>query len=133
MLVNLLLIVLTYFFKMLRSHQACIDLKKNALIINDAIIPFLSESELPDSAKVDAIYVPEPGSCDRQSKITSTVEQPAIQGSSCVPDYLNHKEQSKFPEKDIRQLEALGFSREEVIQALEAADGDVSMAANFLF
>ncbi|KAF0483168.1 DNA damage-inducible protein 1 [Gigaspora margarita] len=35
---------------MLMCHQACIDLKKKALIINDVEIPFLAEHELPESA-----------------------------------------------------------------------------------
>lgn len=51
---------------MLRSHQACIDLKKNALIINDAVIPFLSEAELPTSAKVETIYIPEAADYNKQ-------------------------------------------------------------------
>ncbi|KAF9924844.1 DNA damage-inducible protein 1 [Mortierella alpina] len=36
---------------MLKRHQACIDLAKNALIINDIQVKFLSEHELPSSAK----------------------------------------------------------------------------------
>ncbi|KAF9967151.1 DNA damage-inducible protein 1 [Mortierella alpina] len=36
---------------MLKRHQACIDLAKNALIINDIEVKFLSEHELPSSAK----------------------------------------------------------------------------------
>ncbi|KAF9135888.1 DNA damage-inducible protein 1 [Mortierella sp. 14UC] len=36
---------------MLKRHQACIDLRKDCLVINDHEIRFLSEHELPNSAK----------------------------------------------------------------------------------
>lgn len=37
---------------MLKRHQACIDLKKNCLTINGQDVRFLSEHELPESAKM---------------------------------------------------------------------------------
>lgn len=38
-----------------------------------------------------------------------------------------------FPEEHINQLQALGFSREEAIAALQATNGDVEVAASLLF
>ncbi|EMR08996.1 hypothetical protein PNEG_02772, partial [Pneumocystis murina B123] len=121
---------------MLRSHQACIDLKRNALVINDTLIPFLSEAELPDSAKMETIYVPETINHDsEQTKANNTQKQLGSLDNSNILDQSAYKGQSesKYHEKDIRQLQALGFSKEEALQALEAANGDVSIAANFLF
>ncbi|KAG9306231.1 hypothetical protein G9A89_016135 [Geosiphon pyriformis] len=40
---------------MLKRHQACIDLRKNALIINGKEIPFLPEHELPEHARTDEL------------------------------------------------------------------------------
>ncbi|KAG4303241.1 hypothetical protein PCANB_000587 [Pneumocystis canis] len=119
---------------MLRCHQACIDLKRNALVINDAIIPFLSEAELPNSAKMDTTYIPEISeSHDKYSETINVSNQPKFQHDlfSNQSTYKKPSE-SKFSDEDIRQLKALGFSEEEAIQALEAAGGNVSIAANFL-
>ncbi|KAG0313299.1 DNA damage-inducible protein 1 [Linnemannia gamsii] len=44
---------------MLKRHQASIDLKKDCLIINDHEIRFLSEHELPTSAKDSSELTPE--------------------------------------------------------------------------
>ena len=38
---------------MLKRHQACIDLAKNALVIGGREIPFLSEHELPKNFQGD--------------------------------------------------------------------------------
>lgn len=37
---------------MLKRHQACIDLSTNTLRIGDSEIPFLSEHQLPDKARI---------------------------------------------------------------------------------
>ncbi|KAF9906914.1 DNA damage-inducible protein 1 [Linnemannia zychae] len=44
---------------MLKRHQACIDLRKDCLVINDHEIRFLSEHELPSSAKESGELTPE--------------------------------------------------------------------------
>lgn len=54
---------------MLKRHQACIDLSTNTLRIGTTEIPFLSEHELPDKARV-------PGEPDAPKQATSS-ETPA--------------------------------------------------------
>lgn len=44
-----------------------------------------------------------------------------------------HPQSTRWPEKDIQALEAFGIPRESAIQALDAAGGNVEVAASLLF
>lgn len=88
---------------MLRRFEACIDLKKNALVIGSHQIPFLPEHEVP--------------------------AQPDILDSSSSGLQLATGDDLVTEEK-IRALTALGINRETAIQNLKKADGDVEVAAS---
>ncbi|KAG0201917.1 DNA damage-inducible protein 1 [Mortierella sp. GBA30] len=62
---------------MLKRHQACIDLQKDCLVINGTEIRFLSEHELPNSAKENAELTPE-----EQAMIGNSEKASALNSSS---------------------------------------------------
>ncbi|CAI2197663.1 19938_t:CDS:2, partial [Funneliformis geosporum] len=62
---------------MLKRHQACIDLQKNALIINGKEIRFLAEHELPESARMDEMEEHIPHNI-ADSSSTSKTKSPSI-------------------------------------------------------
>ena len=131
---------------MLKRHQACIDLRKGKLIIREVEVPFLGEADIP---KHEEVMASEP-----------TVEGPggmktgAISGAVSGANEGNFKGQgqtvggpagpsnqsqtpapagSSFPPGDVAKLVEMGFSREEAVNALEIAGGDVEGAAGLLF
>ncbi|KAG0301226.1 DNA damage-inducible protein 1 [Dissophora globulifera] len=74
---------------MLKRHQACIDLKKDCLVINGTEVRFLSEHELPNSARENPELTAEElaaiGKSDAQassSSSTSAVQPTSASGSS---------------------------------------------------
>ncbi|KAG0281959.1 DNA damage-inducible protein 1 [Linnemannia exigua] len=147
---------------MLKRHQACIDLRKDCLVINDHEIRFLSEHELPSSAREGAELTPEelasiggakPDEVNSSSSsssapaaatntsgsgssaptaVTAPVAAPARASTPAAPAQPAGGRPT-FPEKDIETLMGLGATREQVISALEAAGGNVDFAASFLF
>ncbi|KAF9329534.1 DNA damage-inducible protein 1 [Podila minutissima] len=142
---------------MLKRHQACIDLSKNALIINDIEVRFLSEHELPSSAKENGELTPEElasiggtvpkseaeESSTSSSSGTSSTAPPAMrpipapqsqsQPQPPQPPQPVSAPATAHPEGSIQTLMSLGASRVEVIAALDAAGGNVDVAAGFLF
>ncbi|KAG0085527.1 DNA damage-inducible protein 1 [Podila epicladia] len=139
---------------MLKRHQACIDLSKNALIINDIEVRFLSEHELPSSAKESGELTPEelasiggtvPKSEAEESSTSSSsgvsltappamkpVPAPQPQSQPQPPQPVSVPA-TVHPEGSIQTLMSLGATRVEVIAALDAAGGNVDVAAGFLF
>jgi DNA damage-inducible protein 1 len=131
---------------MLKAHQACIDLEKNVLRIQGREVRFLSEHELPDKARDPE---PEPGDAGPSSSTPSgnNTNGPAFPGSGQAlgtrpstsinpvrrPPTSARPSQSRLPEKDIAALMAFGVTREVAISSLEAAGGNVEVAASFLF
>ncbi|KAF9969068.1 DNA damage-inducible protein 1, partial [Actinomortierella ambigua] len=171
---------------MLKRHQACIDLKKNALVINDTEIRFLSEHELPQNAKVQGELTPEElaqiggsvphvadsgsgsgsgsaaaagasgsGAASASSSTpaptpspapasvaTPAASIPAVTTPSTVPVPAaaparpsggGQTQSASHSNEKIETLMALGFPRDRVIAALDAANGNVDLAAGFLF
>ncbi|KAF9353298.1 DNA damage-inducible protein 1 [Mortierella sp. AD094] len=152
---------------MLKRHQASIDLKKDCLIINDTEIRFLSEHELPGSAKDNPELTPEElaaigkseaevaGSSSSASATTSSTAQtsasnsgtssasvpaapqPAVSSTPAQPQTATAAPgaapSGTYPEASIQTLMGLGASRPEIIAALDAAGGNVDIAASFLF
>ncbi|KAK6609863.1 aspartyl protease, partial [Botrytis cinerea] len=131
---------------MLKRHQACIDLSKDKLIIQGVEVSFLGEADIPKNmederaeepqlegpggttigAKSGAVSGPSTG----QQAPQSASSAPATSASSAPPP---QQQQPSFPAENIDQLVALGFSRDEAVNALAACGGDVQYAAGLLF
>ena len=142
---------------MLKRYQACIDLHKNVLRIGNDEVEFLPESEIPKDGigapgpavegpggiKVDgktgALIPPDnekgkaaeitPGSAQQQAGQASP-SAPAAPGSSTAAGPSS----AASPVSDkIQQLVNMGFSEQQARQALDAAQGNVDVAASILF
>lgn len=137
---------------MLKRHKACIDLGKDALVIEGREIKFLAEHELPkfgdDEAEVDEqgkpISPPAPpaaSTAPRPAASTSTsapfpgsgnrLASPAPSAAASAPSPAGAT--TSHSEATISSLMAMGVGREESIKLLDAAGGNAEMAASLLF
>ncbi|ETW84018.1 hypothetical protein HETIRDRAFT_449607 [Heterobasidion irregulare TC 32-1] len=131
---------------MLKAHQACIDLEKNVLRIQGREVRFLAEHELPDKARMMDAGVPEP-------RPASPVPGPSTSGSRSPQPFpgagsalgsapasvatsnrdLSRTNSSRHSEEAIATLISLGATREVAISTLDAAGGNLDVAASLLF
>lgn len=143
---------------MLKRHQACIDLQQGALIIQGKSVPFLGEADIPNQFQHEfedepMISGPEgtavgarTGAVTQQqqqqqqaagrtlgsAQTPATAPTPSSSSSAAQPSTPQQQGGSKWPAESIAKITELGFSREEALQALEAASGDVDMAIGCL-
>lgn len=125
---------------MLKRYQACIDLQKNVLRINDEDIPFLPEHEIPTNAESHAPSDTDASNSSGNSKPEAGVQKPVEvikpQPTAAAPSSAGSAPTppSKYPESTIQTLIGLGgVSRAEAISALDSCNGNVDQAANLLF
>lgn len=141
---------------LLRRHQMIIDLSKNCLTVQDRSIRFLDEHELPEDARVEEVIQGEalpPGegvaSQSGAQSVSQTGKFPGSgqalgansasnSGNSGNSGSMSNNPRSApptrdFPESDISSLMSLGVSRQEAMQALTAAGGNMEVAAAMLF
>ncbi|TIA88303.1 hypothetical protein E3P99_02668 [Wallemia hederae] len=133
---------------MLKRHQAIIDLRQHALIIQDRVIPFLAEHEIPKNKHQDPAQLASGSSGD-------VPQQPSIPphsgdkfpgtgatlGSNAAPapstststNTSSNASNNNISEDKISTLMELGVSREEAIQALKSTNGNVEYASSLLF
>ncbi|GMK58201.1 hypothetical protein CspeluHIS016_0502330 [Cutaneotrichosporon spelunceum] len=111
---------------MLKRHQACIDLSANCLRFGDTNVPFLSEHELPEAARMGPPASGTPG--------PSTLQPHASAGPSVTPQRRPSRVSGTTPSSaDIETLVSLGATPDQAAQLLEASGGDVDVAASMLF
>lgn len=127
---------------MLKRHQCCIDLKKNVLIIGTTGTEtrFLSESELPEQARLNFSQPMSPKSqMSEDAQIAEAIAKSQNDGTQPGPSSENKTVnpsasiKADYPEEVIQRLMNNGFSRQEVIQELAAANGNVDQALAALF
>lgn len=132
---------------MLKRHQACIDLQKDKLVIQGVEVSFLGEADIPkniEEARVDEPTVQGPGgtkigarsgavSLPSEQQGHSSASTPPPNTARAAPSIPRVQPQPSYSPEAIDQLVALGFSREEAINALQACGGNVEFAAGLLF
>jgi DNA damage-inducible protein 1 len=133
---------------MLKRHQACIDLSKDKLVIQGVEVSFLGEADIPKNIEEERAEEPKvagPGGTTiggRSGVVSAPSNSPAPAAASSAPapapatvprQPATQSQQPTFPKEDIDQLVALGFSRDEAVNALAACGGNLDYAAGLLF
>jgi DNA damage-inducible protein 1 len=127
---------------MLKRHQCSIDLKNNVLIIGTTgtQTAFLTESELPECARLTGSAEEEQKAIEESKKIQEELEisealQKSQQGESSGGASTSQQQQARdnFSEADILELTKHGFDRQSVIDELRKFKGDKKQALAALF
>lgn len=139
---------------MLKAHQACIDLERNVLRIQNREVRFLSEHELPDKARTFDTGEDEPAAVAGPSATRPPVNpQPSFPGGGntlgrppagatgqaggsgrgIASPQRPQRPQSRHSEDAINTLMGFGVTREVAISTLDAAGGNLDVAASLLF
>ncbi|CAO3661682.1 unnamed protein product [Umbelopsis ramanniana] len=120
---------------MLRKHQGCIDLRKNALTFDEIDIPFLQEHELPEKQRMIELH----GGADDETPAEARIAGPVANanasnyGETSQSSAATSSSNKGYSESDIATLTNLGVSRQEAIHALDMAGGNCEVAASLLF
>ena len=125
---------------MLKRHQACIDLSKDKLVIQGVEVSFLGEADIPknmEEERADEPKVAGPGGTTIGGR-SGVVSGPSSSSTTPAPAAAARQPppaqaRPTFPQESIDQLVALGFSRDEAVNALAACGGNVEYAAGLLF
>lgn len=141
---------------MLKRHQACIDLADGMLKIAGENVPFLGEAEIPkhqDEFEDEPMIRGRDGALigSRSGAVTHAAGNPGpmmnqapqphkafqsrpstLASSSAPTPQAASSVTSRWPPEFVSKITDLGFSREEALQALEAADGNLDGAIGYL-
>lgn len=127
---------------MLKRHQAVLDLSKDKLVIQGVEVPFLGEADIPRNMEEERAEEPQvagPGGTTIGARSGAVSGPSASPGdappviSTPTPVAAPQAIQPSFPPEAIDQLVALGFSKDEAVNALAACGGNVEYAAGLLF
>jgi DNA damage-inducible protein 1 len=136
---------------MLKRHQCSIDLKNNILLIGTTgtKTPFLSESELPECARLTGSPEEEQRALEESKRLAEELEMKealeksakesggtssgASTSSTATSDKNRILPTDKFTEKEVEELMKNGFQRTEVIDELRKFQGNKTQALAALF
>lgn len=141
---------------MLKRYQATIDLAKDKLCIQGEEVPFLGEAEIPKDEEEAVVREPTlPGpdgtTIGQRSGAVVPPDQQQQQPSSATPAQTAPPAQAppaapqaqpaaqpaaprtNISPQAIESLVSMGATREQAIQALQAAEGDPDVAAGLIF
>lgn len=139
---------------MLKRYQASLDLGRDRLIIQGTEIPFLGEAEIPKDEEVIVNEPTLPGPAgtqigQRSGAVVppggSSAQTQAPAGTQAIPAQSNPQSQQSVgstqpPQsrvnvspQNIESLIAMGATREQAVQALQAAEDNVEVAAGLIF
>ena len=115
---------------MLKRYQCTLDLHNNVLKIGDESVPFLAEKDIPRSELFDDL------SSSSSSDITTSTPNTNPKNSNNSSSSNNSAKlsmTSQFSDEVVENIMKLGFSKEEVINALRMFNGNPEQAASYLF
>lgn len=127
---------------MLKRYQACIDLEKGNLVIQGEDIPFLGEADIPKEEEeeiLDEPTVPGPSGTQIGQRSGAVVpaepqQQPAQPAQPAPVQSPGGGSQTQgVSPQHVETLISMGADRARAIQALQATDDNVDMAAGILF
>lgn len=147
---------------MLKRYQATIDLAKDKLIIQGEEVPFLGEAEIPKEEEAAIVQEPTlpgpdgttigqrsgavlpPGEQQQQQQPAAVAPQPApvaapptAPAAPAAPSAAAPAQPAapriQISPQAIESLVSMGATREQAIQALQAADGNADVAASLIF
>lgn len=131
---------------MLKRYQASLDLGRDKLIIQDTEIPFLGEADIPKDEEVIVQEPTLPGPAGTQigqrsgavlpaesTPGPSSASQPAQPVVQATPAASAPPAQANVTPSHIETLIAMGATRAQAIQALQAAEDNVDAAAGIIF
>lgn len=119
---------------MLRRHQAILDLKSNVLRIQDEVVPFLAEGDIPENLRSTKLTDDQVAELESRLKTSggpsNSPSAPNSTSSSATPSTTQTP--TVPPEAAISTLMNLGYGRAEVLEALTVCNGNVDAAAAYL-
>lgn len=120
---------------MLKRHRAIIDLEKDVLKIAGVETKFLRESEVPKSFMENLKGISKEGAKTPlgNPQVSPGTPTPGSRAQAGLFNGVSAATSASHPESKIKQLMDLGFSRVEVIKALDQTKGNVDFAASSLF